>query len=152
MFQTTLKVKLCSRSFTDLKEFEEVGVVSGLTKEFRPLGLVQYMTPQNPWRITQNRLGLSCWGRPGSWQFRLPSPNHESICGMAWLTMNHSTALFSLLLWTAFWSITFLWNSEVWNLYYHTSLCCVFLMFVSVRTEHKCLAKDSKLLAILKQY
>ena len=46
----------------------------------------------------------------------------------------------------------FLRDPEVWNLYYNTSLCCVFLMFVSVRTEHKCLAKDSKLLAILKQY
>lgn len=58
LFQTTLKVKICSRSFTDLKEFEEVGTVSGLTKEFRPLGLVQHVTPQSPCRITQNQLGL----------------------------------------------------------------------------------------------
>ena len=104
LFRTTLKVKLCSRSFTDLKEFEEVGVVSGLTKEFRPLGLVQYVTPESPCRITQNRLGLSCWGWLGSWQFRLTSPNHERICGVAWLTINHPTALLSLLLWTAFWA------------------------------------------------
>ena len=105
LFQTTLKVKICSRSFTDLKEFEEVGAVSGLTKEFRPLGLVQYVTPQSPCRITQNRLGLRFWGRPASWQFRLVSSNHESIRGMAWLTRNHSAALFSPLLWTAFWAM-----------------------------------------------
>ena len=105
LFQTTLKVKICSRSFTDLKEFEEVGTVSGLTKEFRPLGLVQHVTPQSPCRITQNRLGLRFWGRPGSWQFRLVSPNHESICGMAWLTRNHSAPLFPPLLRTAFWAM-----------------------------------------------